>query len=353
MAGLSGLAARAATALQTHWWRARPTPTAQALRPLSWVYSGLAALHRARMAEPSAPVPVIIVGNLVVGGAGKTPTVIALVQALQAAGRSPGVLSRGYGRQGNVVIEVRQGLDAAAVGDEPLLIHRRTGVPVWVGADRVAAARALCAAHPGVDVLVSDDGLQHLPLARLAELVVFDDRGAGNGLVLPAGPLRQPLTARLRPEVFVLYTGTRASTPLPGALAARALGRAWPLAAWWQGEGSAARPIDELRGRTVLAAAGLAAPEKFFAMLEAAGLTLQRLPLPDHASFDALPWPAGGAQDVLVTEKDAVKLQPGRPGTERVWVVPLDFALPAELLRALIARLPDRVPALLPRPPTA
>ena len=348
MAGFSGLAARAAVALQAHWWRARPTLLAQALRPLSWLYGSLAALHRAQAATPTAPVPVIVVGNLVVGGAGKTPTVIALVQSLQAAGRRPGVLSRGYGRQGSTVIEVRQGLDAAAVGDEPLLIHRRTGVPVWVGADRVAAARALCVAHPAVDVLVSDDGLQHHTLARVAELVVFDDRGAGNGLVLPAGPLRQPLPARLRPGAFVLYPGTRASTPLPGALAARALGQAWPLAAWWRGEGQAARPIDGLRGRTVWAAAGLAAPEKFFAMLEAAGLTLQRLPLPDHASFDALPWPAGAAQDVLVTEKDAVKLQPGRPGTEHVWVVPLDFALPAELVRALIARLPGPLP--LPPP---
>ena len=348
MAGLSGLAARAAITLQTHWWSARPTGLARTLRPLSWLYGGLAALQRAQAAEPSAPVPVIVVGNLVVGGAGKTPTVIALVQALQAAGHRPGVLSRGYGRQGSTVIEVRQGLDAVAVGDEPLLIYRRTGVPVWVGADRVATARALCAAHPEVDVLVSDDGLQHHALARVAEVVVFDDRGAGNGMVLPAGPLRQPMPARLRPGAFVLYTGTRASTPLPGALAARALGRAWPLAAWWRGDAPAARPIDEFLGRTVLAAAGLAAPEKFFAMLEAVGLTLQRLPVPDHASFDALPWPAAATWDVLVTEKDAVKLQPGRPGNERVWVVPLDFALPAELVRALIARLPGP----LPLPPT-
>jgi len=337
--------------LQAHWWRAQPSPLAQALRPLSWLYGALATLHRACSVKPSSPAPVIVVGNLVVGGAGKTPTVIALVQALQAAGHRPGVLSRGYGRQGSTVIEVRPGLDAAAVGDEPLLIHRRTGVPVWVGADRVAAARALCAAHPGVDVLVSDDGLAHHALARVAELVVFDDRGVGNGLVLPAGPLRQPLPARLHPGAFALYTGTRASTALPGALAARALRLAWPLAAWWRGEGHAARPIVEMRGAPVLAAAGLAAPEKFFAMLESAGLALQRLPLPDHASFDPLPWPTELAQEVLVTEKDAVKLQPGRPGTERVWVVPLDFALPAELVRALTDLLPPLPPP--PSPPSS
>lgn len=288
--------------------------------------------------------PVIVVGNLVVGGAGKTPTVMALVQALQAAGRRPGVLSRGYGRHSKSLLEVRPDCDAAAVGDEPLLIHRRTGVPVWVGADRVAAARALCAAHAGVDVLVSDDGLQHHALARVAELVVFDDRGVGNGLLLPAGPLRQPLPAQPRVNAFVLYSGTCASTPLPGALATRALGLAWPLAAWWRGDGHAAVAISELRGHTVLAAAGLAAPEKFFAMLEAAGLRLDRLPLPDHAKFDPLPWPVGLAQHVVVTEKDAVKLQPGAPGTERVWVVPLDFTLPAELVRALIALLPPPPP---------
>lgn len=344
MAQRSGLAARAAATLQSHWWRTRPTALAQALRPLSWLVRGLTAVDRAYRVPQAAPVPVIVVGNLVVGGAGKTPTVMALVQALQAAGHRPGVLSRGYGRRGKQVLEVRPDSDAGTVGDEPLLIRRRTGVPVWVGADRLATARALCAAHPGVDVLVSDDGLQHHALARLAEVVVFDDRGAGNGLVLPAGPLRQPLPSRLRAGAFALYTGTVASTALPGALARRTVGRAWPLADWWRGQADKARPLDTLRGSTVLAAAGLAAPEKFFAMLEAAGLVLNRLPLPDHASFDPLPWPDTIGQDVLVTEKDAVKLQPGRPGTERVWVVPLDFALPEELVRELTDLLKNPPP---------
>jgi tetraacyldisaccharide 4'-kinase len=171
----------------------------------------------------------------------------------------------------------------------------------------------------------------------------------GNGLVLPAGPLRQPLPARLHAGAFALYTGTQASTPLPGALATRALGLAWPLAAWWRGDLAEARPLSAMQGHTVLAAAGLAAPEKFFTMLEASGLVLDRLPLPDHASFEPLPWPATLALDVLVTEKDAVKLQPGRPGTERVWVVPLDFTLPAELVRELTHLLPN----LPPSPPIA
>lgn len=340
MAALSGLVARAATTLQTQWWRSRPTPLAHALRPVSWLYRALAGLHRALTVARDAPVPVIVVGNLVAGGAGKTPTVIALVHALQAAGWHPGVLSRGYGRRGTEVVEVRPDSRPSAVGDEPVLIHRRTGAPVWVGAQRLATARALCAAHPEVDVLVSDDGLQHHALGRVAELVVFDDRGVGNGLLLPAGPLRQPLPTRLRAGAAALYTGTRASTRLPGALATRALGPAWPLAAWWRGDARAARPIGELQGRQVMAAAGLAAPEKFFTMLEDAGLVLERLPLPDHARFDALPWPDTPALHVLVTEKDAVKLQPGRPGTEHVWVVPLDLTLPAEWVREIMALLP-------------
>ena len=317
---------------------------AQALRPLSWLYRALAGLHRVSTVAKPAPVPVIVVGNLVAGGAGKTPTVIALVQALQTAGWRPGVLSRGYGRRGSHVVEVKVDSDTGAVGDEPVLIQRRTGAPVWVGAQRVAAARALCAAHPEVDVLVSDDGLQHHALGRAAELVVFDDRGVGNGLLLPAGPLRQPLPAQLQAGAFALYTGTRASTRLPGAGATRALGLAWPLAAWWQGDARAARPIGELRGRPLLAAAGLAAPEKFFTMLEDAGLVLDRMPLPDHASFDPLPWPDTPAPEVLVTEKDAVKLQADRPGTEHVWVVPLDFTLPAEWVREIMALLPPPTP---------
>lgn len=340
MTARSGWAADVAATLQRHWWRSRPTRLANALRPVSWLYRALAGLQRALTVARAAPVPVIVVGNLVVGGAGKTPTVIALVQALQAAGWHPGVLSRGYGRRATDVVEVRSNSATTAAGDEPVLIHRRTGAPVWVGAQRLAAARALCAAHPGVDVLVSDDGLQHHALGRVAEVVVFDDRGVGNGLLLPAGPLRQPLPTRLHTGALALYTGTRASTRLPGALATRALGLAWPLAAWWRGDGRAAQPIGALRGRPLLAAAGLAAPEKFFTMLEDAGLVLDRLPLPDHAGFDPLPWPDTLALDVLVTEKDAVKLQPGRPGTEQVWVVPLDLTLPAEWVREIVALLP-------------
>jgi tetraacyldisaccharide 4'-kinase len=215
------------------------------------------------------------------------------------------------------------------------LIQRLTQQPVWVGADRVAAATALCARHPEVNVLVSDDGLQHRALARQVELIVFDRRGAGNGLLLPAGPLREALPTGLAPHQRVLYTSGVASTSLPGALATPELGSAWPLADWERGDGTHRMPLAALRGRPLVAAAGLAAPEKFYAMLEAEGLTIQRLPLPDHHDYARLPWPEG-TPDVLITEKDAVKLRAERTGDTRVWVVPLDLQLPNGLMPELI-----------------
>jgi tetraacyldisaccharide 4'-kinase len=336
------LAAHAEALLTRHWWRREPSALAWLLWPLSMAYLGLLVLHRRRVgpAQP-LPVPVLVVGNHVVGGAGKTPTVIALVQALRRSGHRPGVISRGHGRQGDRLPgehEVRPDDDARVAGDEPLLMRRRCAVPVWVGRDRAAAGRALCAAHPEVDVLVSDDGLQHAWLARNAEVRVFDERGAGNGLLLPAGPLREPLPTDVPPWARVLYTAGVASTTLPGALAQRRLGLAWPLAAWHAGDATAAVPLQALRGRRLTAAAGLAAPEKFFGMLEQAGLHVQRLPLPDHYSYDALPWPSGAA-DVVTTEKDAIKLDPARCGDTRVWVVPLDLALPEDFVPGLLPLL--------------
>ena len=260
--------ARLEAVLQRCWWQPAPSALAWVLWPLSLVYRGLLLMHQRRPVQPVAlPVPVLVVGNHIVGGAGKTPTVIALVQALQAAGHRPGVISRGHGREGDDAQAVNDFATAADVGDEPLLIRRRCGVPVWVGRRRAEVALALCAAHPEVDVLVADDGLQHRALARKAELVVFDERGAGNGLLLPAGPLREPLPRALPPLRRVLYTGGAASTALPGALATRRLALAWPLAAWHLGDAAQAVPLQQLRGRPLLAAAGMAAPDKFFAML--------------------------------------------------------------------------------------
>jgi tetraacyldisaccharide 4'-kinase len=321
--------------LQASWWRPRPDLLARALRPLSWLYARLLERRRRRAAE-RVDVPVVVVGNLVVGGAGKTPTVLAVVRLLQAAGRSPGVVSRGYGRHGDDLLEVDPDTPAADCGDEPLLIRLRAGVPVVVGQARVAAARRLRERHPQVDVIVSDDGLQHWALGRDVEVLVFDDRGAGNGLMLPAGPLREPLPEALAPRTLVLYNAPAPTTPLAGWTAQRTLGGVLPLADWWTG--AQPLPLEVLSGRPLLAVAGIAAPERFFRMLEAHGLVISRCPLRDHHRFDRLPW-SPKTTDVVLTEKDAVKLRPERVGSTRVWVAALDFrpdpAFNAALLRAL------------------
>jgi tetraacyldisaccharide 4'-kinase len=325
------------------WWRPRLPLLGWALLPLSGLYRAVMALRSGLYAlgwlrAQRAPVPVLVVGNLVAGGAGKTPTVIALVQALRSAGCTPGVISRGHGRQGGAAAAVHPASRAAEVGDEPLLIHRRSGAPVWVARRRIDAARGLCAAHPEVDLLVCDDGLQHLGLARDVQVIVFDERGIGNGHVLPAGPLRETLPAHVPVNSHVLYNAPHPTTHWPGALARRQLAGAVPLADWWQGAGPSRPQLHALRGRKVLAVAGMAAPQRFFSMLRDAGLTIESLPLPDHHDFATLPWPADAA-DVVLTEKDAVKLPQRRHTATRVWVVTLDFELPEDFTQAVLDNL--------------
>jgi tetraacyldisaccharide 4'-kinase len=343
------VAARIESALARLWWRDTRSALAWALWPLSWCYRAVSALRRLAYGvgwfrPEHATVPVIVVGNLVAGGAGKTPTVMALVQALRQAGWTPGVISRGHGRRSRDAAAVQDDSPAAEVGDEALLIRLRTRAPVWVARRRIEAARALCATDTAVDVLVADDGLQHLALARNVQVIVFDERGIGNGWQLPAGPLRQPMPKHVPVNSHVLYNASRASTPWPGALAQRRLAGAVLLQDWWRGAPASVQAIGDLRGRPLLAAAGMAAPERFFGMLRDAGLQITALPLPDHHGFEHLPWPAD-TPEVLVTEKDAVKLprQPG--GATRIWVVALDFQLPEEFSAAVLDNL-----RLNPRP---
>jgi tetraacyldisaccharide 4'-kinase len=341
--GLRGL-------LEACWWHRRHAWVGIALSPLAALY-GLLAGGRARaygiglLRAQRLPVPVVVVGNLVVGGAGKTPTTIALVKGLRACGWTPGVVSRGYGGAVRGPRAVVPDDDPQVCGDEPLLIRRRTGAPVWVGASRVAAGRRLCAAHPEVDLLVADDGLQHLQLARDVEVIVFDERGLGNGRLLPAGPLRQRPSASPPAGAIVVYNALRPSTPWPGHSVTRRLGPAIPLAQWWRGQSCTAPPPPWAgRDEALIAAAGIAEPERFFSMLEAAGARIVRFPLPDHAAWETVPWPAGTGP-VLVTEKDAVKLPATHPDAARIHVVPLDFELPGEALAAVCARLPARAVA--------
>lgn len=323
-------------------------PLAIALLPLSWLFALLTAWRRAcyrigLLHSEALDVPVLVVGNLIAGGAGKTPTTLALVALLRREGWTPGVVSRGHGRTSAGIVVVEPDTTALQCGDEPLLLRLRSGVPVCVGEDRVAAARTLRSRHPGVDVLVCDDGLQHLRLARDAQVLVFDERGAGNGWRLPAGPLRDPMPERVPTRSVVLYNAPRPSTPLPGHCVSRALAGAVSLAEWWQGRQPDPGRFAALHGRSVLAAAGLARPERFFAMLREQGLEIVEHPLPDHHDFAEIDWPAG-TTDVVLTEKDAVKIRPERAGAVRLWVAALDFRLPAAFEQELLALLPPRLP---------
>lgn len=340
--------------LQRVWWgRARGLERRllpPLLAPAALVYAFARVMHGLpwrlgwRRVQPLRA-PVVVVGNLVVGGAGKTPVVIALVQALQAAGWRPAVVSRGY-RPGRSAVErpvpVDEQTRAADCGDEPLLLQRRLQVPVWVGRQRAEAARALLQAHPEVDVVVSDDGLQHRALPRAFEILVFDARGVGNGRLLPAGPLREPLPRQVPPRSIVLYNAQQPSTALPGPCAARRLGAVTPLAQWWAGADPGPAALQRLRSGPVIAAAGIASPERFFELLESSGLRLERMPLPDHATLDPPPWPIGETP-VVVTEKDAVKLDPRVDGNARVHVATLDFALPRSVVDAVLSALSQSV----------
>jgi len=284
------------------------------------------------------PVPVVVVGNVTAGGTGKTPLVVRLAQRLEARGRSPGIVSRGYGGRATRWPQ-RVGPDSSPhlVGDEPVLIATRTGCPVFVGPDRVAAARALLA-EADVDVVLSDDGLQHYRLARAFEIAVVDGRrGLGNGWCLPAGPLREPAARLDGVDAVVVNVSSDddARTPAfasPNAFSMRlAVSRAYRVV-----DGKEAA-LDDLAGGPVHAVAGIGHPERFFRTLERAGLTVLRHPLADHARIAARDLPREGP--VLVTEKDAVKLRDVR--RDDVWAVAVDALIDDEdaLLDAIEAAL--------------
>jgi tetraacyldisaccharide 4'-kinase len=297
-------------ALQRAWLRRGAL--AWSLLPMSLVFGLLAALRRAAyraglIKRHQLPVPVVVVGNVVAGGAGKTPVVIALIDHLRTRGIAVGVVSRGYGRELADCREVTRESTAREVGDEPLLIAR-SGAPVFVASRRGTAAQALLAAHPRTQVIICDDGLQHYALCRDIEICVFDERGVGNGWLLPAGPLREswprPVDFALRAGEPAGIEGWRIDRGLASS-AARADGRRVDL--------------SELRGRQLTAIAGIAKPDAFFDMLRAAGLHLVRtVPLPDHHPLTADPAP--DAEQLVCTEKDAVKLWRLRPDA---WAVPL------------------------------
>lgn len=347
------LRSRLGARLEQIWASRRLASTT--LLPLAWLFGVVSAtrgaLHRRGwLMTHHLPVRVVVVGNLLVGGAGKTPATIAIVALLRRHGWSPGIVSRGYGRDDGSVREVGPTSDARLVGDEPVVLARRTGVPVFVGADRVAAGHALIQAHPAIDVVVSDDGLQHLALGRDVEVLIFDERGIGNARLLPAGALREPLPRALGSGRIVLYNAASPTTALAGFVGRRSLAGIVALDAWWRGEPATLAALEALRDRNVVAVAGLARPGRFFAMLREHGLVVSELALPDHHDFLALPWPIG-ASDVVITEKDAVKIDAQRRIGARVWVAALDFTPEPAFDEALLALLPPSEPPLSTREP--
>lgn len=357
-----------------------------ALLPLSWAYAGLtrlrAALYRHGVFKTHRlPVPVVVVGNVVVGGAGKTPTTIAIVQHLLAQGHLPGVISRGHGRRKpppgthpsdgrEAVLEVSALTTAQEVGDEPTLIWQHTGVPVFVGRQRIEAGLALLKHYPATTVVVCDDGLQHLALACTVSIAVFDERGDGNGWLLPAGLLREPwpgstgrtidLVLRMVPaENAVNGFDTVKPTTAPMRPLAPPTNRQpiWPatrrLASHALAISGETRPLEQLRETRLVALAGIAKPQAFFDMLGQAGLQPEQcLSFSDHHHFrdffSSKLLITENRQSLIMTEKDAVKLFPllrahqlrhPDQGPTSAWAVPLQIELPPGFWAALDERL--------------
>jgi tetraacyldisaccharide 4'-kinase len=312
---------------------------------VSLVYRGLVALRRVLYARGvlssyRVPVPVVVVGNVVAGGAGKTPVVIETVRYLLAQGWQPGVISRGYGREvprGKrwAALEVAANTAITASGDEPALIRQTTGAPVFVARRRREASRALLAAHPRTNVIVCDDGLQHLAFQRDIEICVMDDRGIGNGWLLPAGPLREPWPRKVD---FVLQTrplGESGAGAAPTSACAHQIQR--HLAPFALRSDGTQVPLADLKGQDVVAVAGIAQPEAFFTMLQSQGLTLKEtIGLPDHYSFNS--WLRNDLLGctLICTQKDAAKLWPTHP---HALAVPLVVDIPPAFFAQLLEKL--------------
>jgi tetraacyldisaccharide 4'-kinase len=277
--------------------------------------------------------PVVVVGNVVAGGAGKTPLVIALVEHLRTKGLDAGVVSRGHGRISGEPLQVMPDTPVQQSGDEPALIRRVTGAPVFVAKRRVLAVNALLATYPDTDVVIADDGLQHHALGRDIEVVVFDDRGLGNGWLLPAGPLRERWPGRFTAQSLVLHTGLKPA--FAGFTSSKRLAD--------QAYTSDGRQVSlhTLRGQPLAAVAAIANPETFFTMLRSRGLNLESTQAwPDHHDFSDFNPAAFSGKTVLCTEKDAVKLF-GAPRAKglNLLAVPLEFSPEQAFLDALDAAL--------------
>lgn len=318
---------RLAVAIQARWYGRRPIAVLRPLAALYWTVIALRrrAYRRGWLAVERVSRPVLVIGNLSVGGSGKTPLVLAVIERARALGLRPGVVSRGYGGESaEYPVVVTADTTPAVAGDEPVLIARRTGVPVVVAPDRVAAAHRLIA-EADVDVIIADDGLQHYRLARDAEIAVIDARrGYGNGALLPAGPLREPIS-RLRTVDLECVQGEARDFWLDAG-AARALAD------------GALRPLAEFAATPVHAIAGIGEPARFFDMLTEAGLDVMPHAAPDHHRYRPADLAFGDAYPILMTEKDAVKCT-GFASSAALWSVPVETCLAPACAAAIDALL--------------
>ena len=310
------------------------------LRVLAGVYAAVNALRRALyraglLRQVRLPVPVIVVGNITAGGTGKTPLTIALVEALRLRGFRPGVISRGHGGSADDVQRVDGAADPARVGDEPYLISQATGALVAVARDRVAAARLLLAQANPADVLIADDGLQHYRLGRDVEICVIDGaRRFGNGRLLPAGPLREPVSRAARCDFRVVNGATagagETAMTLAGDEAIALAGAATPLR----------RRLRDFAGQRVHAVAGIGNPARFFTMLCDAGIDVIEHAFADHHPFVAADLRFGDELPVLMTQKDAVKC--AAFADTKMWSVPVHAQLPEAFYDTIVERVRQR-----------
>jgi tetraacyldisaccharide 4'-kinase len=319
-----------------HW--ASRGAIAWLLWPASLVFAVVVAVRRIfyklKIFGSTHPgIPVIVVGNLSVGGSGKTPLVLRIAEVLKEHGWRPGIVSRGYGGNAEAPREATIASDPAEVGDEPMLLARRSGCPVWVAPDRVQACAALRQQHPDCNLIVTDDGLQHYALRRDLEICVLDERSMGNGFLQPAGPLREPRARLQSVDAVVIHgeskeRGDRVSfyrMALEGDKLVRFT------------DARDVRTAKSFAGQRVHAVAGIGDPKRFFLQLARFGLKIVPHPFADHHAFRAEDFEFGDSDPVVMTEKDAVKCK--RIGQAHFWVFPVSASLDPAFERWLLERL--------------
>ncbi len=334
--------------IESHWVQSK-LGMSIFLYPLSRLFQSIAYLRRQAYQKKifkqiKLPVPVVIVGNIHVGGVGKTPLVVALVESLKQRGIQVGVVSRGYGREATGILMVDKNGSAADYGDEPLMIHRKTGVPVAVGANRISAARLLLANHP-IDIILADDGLQHYQLQRDLEIVAFPANDMNKKLdSLPNGPLREPL-ARLNSIDALVVTGMAETLAHAVLVKQFNLNHDVLIAQSHLEEGlfyqltntSLQVTADFFQEKKIAAMAGIGSPQKFFRTLSRLGVDCEKkISFPDHYEYKREDMP-DDMDIIIVTEKDAVKMTNFK--LDNVWVLPVNATIEPDLAQFIISKL--------------